>query len=132
MFKVSIKAFLDSQAQNRNPSFSLFWIRAQETFQEFEEDLRAIDGAILDLYTHHISMPGQIVRANTDSIEGNTATWEIPFLILIFRDATMEIESRRFNWLIPGLGIPALFLAAFGLTAVVRHRKSRSSRGEVP
>jgi hypothetical protein len=125
MFKVSLKDFLAGYAETRNqPSFSLLWTRSKAKFIAFEKDLKAIDEALLDLYTHHISMPGQILSANGQSFTKKTATWEIPFLILIFRDAVMEVESRRFNWWLPGLGIPFLILVLFGFFAVLRHQKS--------
>jgi hypothetical protein len=64
---------------------------------EVESRLNFMSWASEGKYLHSISMPGEIINHNADSVAGNEFYWKPSYLKFAFKDYTFFVETKKPN-----------------------------------
>ena len=86
--------------------------------QTIKEDFDIIMQAGVNDYVNQVIMPGLLLDANADAVEGNMAQWDFPGEVFEFRDKNMWVESRVIHWWGIGASLGILILMGFLLILV--------------
>jgi len=97
---------------------------APEDFANYQNKFKIIESLMGDEFTHTVRMPGAIVSANTEILDGDTATWKFAATNFLFQNYEMVVESRKLNmWVIGGTGA-LFFVLGIWLLVSASHKRA--------
>ena len=107
-----------------NESFDSFW--EQDHIQESFVGVYNNDDSRSYSFAQSLTMPGEIISTNADSVSGSVLTWEFENDVFLFYDYAREARSRIVY--LDRIVISAVAFGVVGLLAMVwsRHRRVRA------
>ena len=94
------------------------WLKNSSRVEEFFFGVYDFWGSYS--FEQSVTMPGEIISTNADSVSGSVVTWEFDEAVFLFYDFALEARSRVvYPARIAGAGV---LLAALSLTIWLRRR----------